>query len=59
LRRLEITAGAPRRQGKAGLWATNKAIAQAERDLAHQAELATRTPSAIGPRPPQPRRARA
>jgi transposase len=40
LRRLEITAGAPRRQGKAGIWATNKAIAQAERDLAHQAELA-------------------
>ena len=40
MRRLEITAGAPRRQGKAGIWVTNKAIAQAERDLAHQAELA-------------------
>jgi transposase len=40
LRRLEITAGAPRYQGKSGIWATNDAMRQAERDLAHQAELA-------------------
>jgi transposase len=40
LRRLELTAGAPRYQGKAGLWAANKQFAQAERDLAQQAELA-------------------
>jgi transposase len=40
LRRLEITAGAPRYQGKSGIWATNDAMRRAERDLAHQAELA-------------------
>ncbi len=40
MRRLEITAGAPRYQGKTGIWSTNKAIAQAERALALQAELA-------------------
>jgi transposase len=40
LRRLELTAGAPRYQGKPGLWAANKQFAQAERDLAQQAELA-------------------
>ena len=40
LRRLEITAGAPRYQGKSGIWAANAAMRQAERDLAHQAELA-------------------
>jgi transposase len=40
MRRLEITAGAPRYQGKTGIWATNKAMAQAERDLAQQAEQA-------------------
>jgi transposase len=40
MRRLEIAAGAPRYQGKAGIWATNKAMAQAERALAQQAELA-------------------
>ena len=40
MRRLEITAGAPRYQGKTGIWATNKAMAQAERALAQQAELA-------------------
>jgi transposase len=40
MRRLEITAGAPRYPGKTGIWSTNKAMAQAERDLAHQAELA-------------------
>jgi transposase len=40
LRRLEITAGAPRYQGKSGIWAANAAMRQAERNLAHQAELA-------------------
>jgi hypothetical protein len=40
LRRLELTAGAPRYQGKPGIWGANKAVAQAERDLAQQAELA-------------------
>jgi transposase len=40
MRRLEITAGAPRYPGKTGIWATNKAIAQAERALAQQAEQA-------------------
>jgi transposase len=40
LRRLELTAGAPRHQGRSGIWATNKQFAQAERDLALQAELA-------------------
>ncbi len=36
----KLTAGAPRYQGKGGLWAANKAIGQAERELAQQAELA-------------------
>jgi len=40
MRRLEITAGAPRYQGKTGIWSTNRAMAQAERELAQQAELA-------------------
>jgi transposase len=40
LRRLEITAGAPRYEGKSGIWAANAAMRQAERNLAHQAELA-------------------
>jgi hypothetical protein len=31
---------APRYAGKTGIWSTNKAIAQAERALAQQAELA-------------------
>jgi transposase len=45
LRRLEITAGAPRYSAKAaGIWSANDAIRQAERELAHQAEVAyTRT----------------
>jgi hypothetical protein len=42
LRRLEITAGAPRCQGKPGIWAANKAVQQAERELALQAEIAYR-----------------
>ena len=40
LRKLELTAGAPRHKGTTGLWGANKAIAHAERELAHQAELA-------------------
>jgi len=40
IRRLELTAGAPRQQGKSGIWAANKAMRQAERELAHQAEIA-------------------
>jgi transposase len=40
LRRLEITAGAPRYAGTAsGIWSTNLAIRQAERRLAEQAEV--------------------
>src|SRR3954464_473212 len=39
LRRLEITAGAPRYAKSAcGIWSTNQAIREAERELAHQAE---------------------
>jgi transposase len=40
LRRLELQAGAERGQVKPGIWSANKAIRTAERDLAHQAELA-------------------
>jgi hypothetical protein len=40
LRRLELQAGAERGQVKPGIWAANKAIRTAERELAHQAELA-------------------
>ena len=40
LRRLEITAGAPRWQKRTGAWATNHALADAERRLAEQAEAA-------------------
>jgi transposase len=40
LRRLELKAGAERGQVKPGIWAANKAIRTAERELAHQAELA-------------------
>jgi len=39
LRRLEITAGAPKRAKTArGVWSSNQAIRQAERELAAQAE---------------------
>lgn len=39
LRRLEITAGAPKRTPTAaGIWSTNRAIREAERQLAQQAE---------------------
>ena len=40
IRRLEITAGAPRRQNSRGVWAAAIAMREAERDLARQAELA-------------------
>ena len=40
LRRLEITAGAPKGAGGAGIWSTNKAMREAERALARQAEVA-------------------
>jgi transposase len=42
LRRLELTAGAPRYQGGRNVWSTNKAMRHAERELARQAELAYR-----------------
>jgi transposase len=40
LRRLELQAGAERGKVTPGIWAANKAIRTAERDLARQAELA-------------------
>ena len=40
LRRLELQAGAQRGKVKPGIWAANKAIRTAERELARQAELA-------------------
>jgi transposase len=40
LRRLELTAGAPKAQGTTAIWSTNLAMRQAERALAEQAELA-------------------
>jgi transposase len=40
LRRLELTAGAPRYQGGHSVWSTNDAMRRAERDLALQAEHA-------------------
>jgi transposase len=40
LRRLELQAGAERGQVKPGLWAANKAMRTAERELARQAEVA-------------------
>src|SRR3954468_13801124 len=40
IRRLEITAGAPRQQNSRGVWATAIAMRDAERDLARQAEHA-------------------
>ena len=42
LRRLELQAGAERGKVKPGIWATNKAMRDAERDLARQAEVAYR-----------------
>jgi transposase len=40
LRRLELTAGAPKGAGGTGVWATNDAMRRAERELARQAEAA-------------------
>ena len=40
LRRLELTAGAPRYQGGRSVWSTNDAMRRAERELARQAERA-------------------
>ena len=40
LRRLELTAGAPKAQGTTTIWSTNLAMRDAERALAQQAELA-------------------
>jgi hypothetical protein len=38
MRRLELTAGAPRWQGARGIWSTNQAMRDAERELARQAQ---------------------
>jgi transposase len=40
MRRLELQAGAPRLQGGRGVWSTNEAMRQAERELALQAQRA-------------------
>jgi transposase len=40
LRRLELAAGAPHQRRPTGVWATNEAMRQAERELAEQAETA-------------------
>jgi transposase len=40
MRRLELQAGAPRLQGGRGVWSTNDAMRQAERELALQAQRA-------------------
>jgi transposase len=40
LRRLELTAGAPKARGTTEIWSTNDAMRHAERALAEQAELA-------------------
>ena len=40
MRRLELAAGAPRLQGGRGVWSTNQAMRQAERELALQAQRA-------------------
>jgi transposase len=42
LRRLELTAGAERGKVAPGIWSTNKAMGNAERELARQAEIAYR-----------------
>ena len=40
LRRLELTAGAPRGKVQPGIWSANKALRKAEQELARQGELA-------------------
>jgi transposase len=42
LRQLELAAGAPHGKGQPGVWAANKALRQAELELARQAETAYR-----------------
>jgi transposase len=42
LRQLELAAGAARGKGKPGVWSTNKALREAELELARQAETAYR-----------------
>jgi transposase len=42
LRRLELAAGAPRGKGEPGVWAANKALREAELEVARQAETAYR-----------------
>jgi len=42
LRRLELTAGARKGRGGAGVWKANAAVREAERKLAEQAEAAYR-----------------
>jgi transposase len=42
MRRLELAAGAPKGKAKPGIWAANKAMRQAEHELARQGELAYR-----------------
>jgi transposase len=42
IRRLELAAGAPKGKVKPGIWATNTAMREAERELARQGELAYR-----------------
>ena len=41
MRRLELTAGAPRSQGGRSVWSTNNAMRQAERELALHAHERT------------------
>ena len=53
LRQLEITAGAPRWRDRRGVWVANRALRDAERDLARQAEHAY---AQTDPRPPGRRR---
>jgi transposase len=52
IRRLEITAGAPRWQDRRGVWAANRAMREAERDLAPPGRARLR---ADRPRPPSRR----
>ena len=50
LRRLELLAGAPKGEGGTAVWSTNKAMRQAERALAEQAERAYERTVATGRR---------
>jgi transposase len=45
MRRLELAAGAPRRQGGRDVWSTDEAMRQAERELALQRSAPTSAPS--------------